>query len=109
MSTVRSTFSTLLSTVSQGANVVTGGLNSAVLGMDMLNQRVKEAHATQQELLILEAMNRTNKVVETHAKEEVTRREELKQWLGQDEARAKAYNEVRAEMLAKLEEAKKDN
>lgn len=103
MSSISSTVGSLLSTVNQGANVITGVLGSAVLGTDMLNQRVREAHASQTEKLILEAMNRTNRVVEKYAKEEVVRREELTQWLGTDKVRKSAYDEIRKEMMAKLQ------
>ena len=102
MSSITSTVGSLLSTVNQSANVITGGLNSAVLGMDMLNQRVREAHAAQTEKLILEASNRTNRVVEQFAKQEVVRREELTQWLGNDKARTNAYNSIRDDLLSKL-------
>lgn len=103
MSSISSTVGSLLSTVNQGANVITGVLGSAVLGTDMINQRVREAHASQTEKLILEAMNRTNRVVEKYAKEEVVRREELTQWLGTDKVRKSAYDEIRKEMMAKLQ------
>lgn len=103
MSSISSTVGSLLSTVNQSANVVTGLLGSGVLATDMLNQRVREAHASQTEKLVLEAMNRTNRVVEKYAKEEVIRREELTQWLGNDKTRTKAYEEIRAQMMAKLQ------
>lgn len=103
MSSITSTLGSLLSTVNQGANVITGVLGSAVLGTDMLNQRVREAHASQTEKLILEASNRTNRVVEQYSKAEVIRREELTTWLGTDKARKTAYDTVRAELMAKLQ------
>lgn len=102
MSSIRSTLGALLGTVSQSANAVTGIAHSAVLGANMLNARVQEAHDSQRELLILEAHNRTNRVVEKFAKAEVERREELTDWASGNAKRAKAYEEVRAELMAKL-------
>ena len=105
MSSVSSTFGSLLGTVTKSASAITGIAHTAVLGVDMLNARVEEAHASQRELLILESANRTNRVVEKYARAEVTRREELTQWLGSDKARAKAYEEAKAELLKKLQPA----
>src|SRR5207237_10319719 len=92
MATVRMAAGSLLSTVSDTANAVSGIANTISGGVGILNSKVQTIMKKQQLSEVVELHNYETQLIKNSNLENVRLEETVRSYIGNDEAKKEAYN-----------------